>query len=158
MRILGFEISRGASIDAAAPDTTPARQRISRGGPRGGYRRGFQAGVTDRLTSKWTTTDETVNMSLLRHLRPMRARSRDFGRNNEYGRKFLSLVRTHVVGPNGFTLKVDCRRPDGKPDKPDGDRIGRAYRRWTKRGNFDVTGKLSETQFDALAVNMTAKC
>jgi lambda family phage portal protein len=158
MRIFGFEFSRGArSIDAMAPDSAPTRQRISRGGPRAGYRRGFQAGVTDRLTSKWTTTDETVNMSLLRHLRTMRARSRDFGRNNEYGRKFFSLIRTHVVGPNGFTLKVDCRRPDGQPDKPDSDRIGRAYRRWVKRGNFDVTGRLSETQFDALAVTMVGR-
>ncbi|MCK0533410.1 phage portal protein [Sphingobium sp. MAH-33] len=129
------------------------RQRIMHGG----HRRGFQAGVTDRLTSKWTTTDETVNMSLLRHLRAMRARSRDFARNNEYGRKFFSLVRTHVVGPVGFTLKVDCRRPDGTVDKADSQLIGAAYRRWGRRGNFDVTGRLSETQFDALALIMVAR-
>jgi len=158
MRILGFDIARARSAEAPAPSPVPAsapvRQRIARGAY---ARRSFQAGVTDRLTSKWTTTDETVNMSLLRHLRPMRARSRDFARNNEYGRKFFSLVRTHVVGPFGFTLKVDCRRPDGSPDKEDSQRIAGAYKRWTKRGHFDVTGRLSETQFDALAITMIAR-
>lgn len=153
MRIFGMQIGRDTSSVEVAPPAAK-RQRISRGGY---ARRGFQAGVTDRLTSKWTTTDETVNMALLNHLRPMRARSRDFGRNNEYGRKFLSLVRTHIIGPAGFTLKVDCRRPDGTPDQQDSQRIGRAYKKWGKRGNFDVTGRLSETQFDALAITMIAR-
>lgn len=129
----------------------PARHRIAYG------RRGFQAGITDRLTSKWTTADETVNMSLLRHLRPMRARSRDFARNNEYGRKFFSLVRTNVVGAAGFTLKVDCRLQNGEPDKANSVAIAAAYKRFARRGAYDVTGRLSETQFDALAINMIAR-
>ena len=153
MRICGLQIGGDGPPQDTAP-AMPRRQRIARGGY---ARRGFQAGVTDRLTSKWTTTDETVNMALLNHLRPMRARSRDFGRNNEYGRKFLSLVRTHIIGPAGFTLKVDCRRPDGTPDQQDSKRIARAYKKWGKRGNFDVTGRLSETQFDALAITMIAR-
>lgn len=156
MKIFGVMFGRSTP----PVDLTPApaqQQRIARGGRGAPMRRGFQAGVTDRLTSKWTTTDETVNMALLRHLRPMRARSRDFGRNNEYGRKFLSLVRTHVVGPAGFTLKVDCRRPDGSPDVQDSQRIGRAYKKWGRRGHYDVTGRLSETQFDALAITMIAR-
>ena len=155
MRIFGLQFGRADAdaLDTKVP-TTGRPQKIARGG----YgRRGFQAGVTDRLTSKWTTTDETVNMALLNHLRPMRARSRDFCRNNEYGRKFMSLVRTHIVGPAGFTLKVDCRRPDGSPDTQDSQRIAKAYKKWGKRGKFDVTGRLSETQFDALAITMIAR-
>lgn len=151
MRIFGFTLSRAAEKPVA--DMPVQRQKIGRGLAR----RGFQAGVTDRLTSKWTTMDETANMALLKHLRPMRARSRDFARNNEYGRKFFSLVRTHVVGPAGFTLKVNCRRPDGSLDKADSDRIAQAYRKWSKRGVMDVTGRLSETQFDQLAVTMLAR-
>ncbi len=154
MKILGYAFGRSIEKEAPAP---VAQQRIARGGRGAPVRRGFQAGITDRLTSKWTTTDETVNMSLLRHLRVMRARSRDFGRNNEYGRKFLSLIRTHVVGPAGFTLKVDCRRPDGTPDQQDSRRIGGAYKKWGERGNYDVTGRLSETQFDALAITMIGR-
>jgi lambda family phage portal protein len=65
-------------------------------------------------------------------------------------------VKTNVVG-QGFTLKVDCRRDNGTPDKQDSDRIRAAYVRWAKIGQFDVTGKLSESMFDALAITMIAR-
>lgn len=153
MRILGFDIGRSKRSDAIASGTG-LHQRIRYGGVR---RHGFQAGITDRLTAKWTTADETVNMALLKHLRVMRARSRDFARNNEYGRKFFALVRTNVVGHAGFTLKVDAKLDDGTTDKADSARVANAYKRWAKRGAFDVTGRLSETQFDALAMTMIAR-
>ena len=152
MRIFGFDIGRSRQ-SAEVRSIAPVQQRIGRGH----LRRGFQAGVTDRLTARWTTADETMNMALLKHLRTMRARSRDFGRNNEYGRKFFALVRTHVVGHAGFTLKMDCRREDGTPDKADNQRLGAAWKRQAKRGAFDVTGTLSETQFDLLAMTMVAR-
>lgn len=154
MRIFGFQIGRSHEGQADIAGT-PARKRISYG--RAMVRRGFQAGITDRLTSKWTVTDETMNMAALRHLRAMRARSRDFGRNNEYGRKFFALVTNNVVGASGFTLKVDCRREDGAPDKQDSDRVQAAYWRWAKIGTYDVTGRLSERMFDELAVRMIAR-
>lgn len=142
-------------------DGTKAKRNLAPvSGPvfrRGPQRRSFEAGITDRLTKSWTRTDVTVNMALAKDLRVMRARSRDFFRNNEYGRKFASLIRTNVVGPMGFTLKVDCRRLDGTPDRSDGERVQAAYRRWAKRGQFDVTGKLSEEQFDQLAATMIAR-
>lgn len=161
MRILGFEFGRSGG---AAETVVPAvRQRISRG--TGSARtagsamvqRSFDAARTDRIVSSWATSDETVNMALLSGLKLMRARSRDFFRNNEYGRKFSQLVRTNIVGHNGFTLKVDCRRPDGSPDKADGDRIKAAYLRWTRTGHFDVTGRYAETLFDQTAINMIAR-
>lgn len=135
----------------AAPLASAPRQRIARA------QRNFKAGVTDRLTASWTSADETVNMALLKSLRTMRARSRDWARNNEYGRKFFQMVTTNIVGHAGFTLKVDCRRPDGQPDLQDSARVLAAYRRWCKRGQFEVTGKLSENQFDALALRMIAR-
>lgn len=152
MKIFGFEIGRRAArVQGDAAPSAPAFAR-----PRQGAR-AFEAGASDRLVQSWTRTDLTVNQSLYRDLKTMRARSRDFFRNNEYGRKFASLVRTNVVGPSGFSLKVDCRRPDGTPDKQDSDRVRAAYLRWTRAGNFEVTGRMTETQFDALAIVMIAR-
>lgn len=150
MRILGFEIRRAA--DAPAPSGR------SRAVWRTAWRKlGFEAGNTDRLTGTWSASDQSDNMALRSKLRAMRARSRDFCRNNEYGRKFLSLVETNVVGHAGFTLKVDCRDRAGNPDKADSRRIAAAYTRWIKAGQFDVTGRLSETMFDRLAIRMVAR-
>lgn len=153
MKILGFEFGR------ARPQETAARaaQTMSRGGNLGLARRRFDAAFTDRLVSSWTKTDQTVNQSLHKDLRLMRARSRDFFRNNEYGRKFSSLVTTNVVGHAGFTLKVDCRRDDGTPDQQDSTRVKAAWLRFAKLGNYEVTGRLSEAMFDKLAVLAIAR-
>ena len=111
MKILGFEFGRARPQETAAP----IAQTIARGGKMALSARRFDAAFTDRLVNSWTKTDQTVNQSLHKDLRLMRARSRDFFRNNEYGRKFSSLVTTNIVGHAGFTLKVDCRRDDGSP-------------------------------------------
>lgn len=146
--------SRGA---APGPVSGPVvRQRIARG-PASHARRSFQAGTTDRLTASWTVTDETINQSLVRTLRTMRARSRDFERNSEFGRKFFSLVQTNIIGDAGIALKMDCRRPDGSVDEQDCQRIERAHARWWKRGELDVTGKLSGKAFERLVTKMMAR-
>jgi lambda family phage portal protein len=129
----------------------------ARSGPPLAASRGFQAGARDRLTASWTITDLTANQALLRHLRPMRARSRDFARNNEYGRQFFRLVRTNIVGPSGFALKFDCRRDDGSIDQADSKLLLRGWKRFAKRGQYEVTGRLSETMFDTLAITMIAR-
>lgn len=119
-------------------------------------RRSLQAGMTDRLTSSWTVSDQTINMSLLKTLKASRARSRDFVVNNEYGRKFIALVRANIVGHAGFSLKFDCRE-NGKPDPQDSARIARAFARWSRRGQCDVTGQLSFTALQRLAITMIAR-
>lgn len=158
MKILGFQIGRSKPVaDVNSADrhgprfSKPLRKGMMTG------QRGFEVGQTDRLVESWTRTDLTMNQAMLKDLRLMRARSRDFIRNNEFGRKFLNLVRNNVVGPNGFTLKVDARRDDGSVDKQDSDAVRASYLRWAKLGHFDVTGRLSENLFDALAVTMVAR-
>ena len=165
MKIFGIEFGRSAADRPPPPRERPPHAASSshppmivrRGGVAGGSRRGFEAGLKDRLTASWSTVDSTVNMSLLKDLRVMRARSREFFRNSEYGRKFANLVKNNVVGHAGFTLKVDCRQPDGKPDPTDSRRIAAAYARWAKAGHFDVTGRMSETMFDQTAAQMVAR-
>jgi lambda family phage portal protein len=159
MKILGFEFGRATPDDAVelVPELPPFMKLPRHMMARQGHSRSFEVGRQDRLTSSWTTNDQNVNQSLYRDLRKMRARSRDFFRNNEYGRKFGSLVRNNVVGPAGFTLKVDARRNDGTRDEQDSARIQAAYLRWAKMGQYDVTGRLSENLFDALAIAMVAR-
>lgn len=157
VKLFGLEFGRATPDDRAEtarqapPFARMPRRPVNRGV------RSFEVGQTDRLTQSWTRTDLTMNQAMLKDLRLMRARSRDFARNNEFGRKFLSLVRNNVVGPAGFTLKVAARRDDGSVDEADSKLVRDAYLRWAKQGQFEVTGQLSENQFDALAVQMVAR-
>lgn len=156
----GYRLSaRAAAATAHRPSglaNLPV-QAGARGRPMAAQRRSFDAGKTDRLTASWTATDETMNQSLLRNLRTMRARSRDFARNDEYGRKFFSLVKTNVIGPNGVALKFECKGSNGKVDVNDSRRLKAAFDRWAERGQCDVTGKLSWVMIQQLAAIMVAR-
>lgn len=156
MRIFGFEIGR-ARADTPAVGAAGPRVRMMHALGHGHGARGFEAAKTDRLVAKFTKADETVNMALLNGLRLMRARSRSLARDNEYAKHFFRLVRINVVGHTGFTLKVNCLDDRGQRDDLDSARVARAYGRWAKPGVFEVTGKMSEPVFDALAVNMIAR-
>ena len=156
MKFLGLEFGRAKAPEVAAPAPAAAQRPVIRRG-HASNRRSFDAARQDRIVSSWTTADQTVNQSLLSSLRIMRARSRAFFRDSEYGRKFAILVKTNVVGHAGFSLKVDCRYPDGRVDQEDSARVGRAYRRWARAGHFDVTGKMTETIFDQSTMLMAAR-
>jgi lambda family phage portal protein len=159
MKIFGIQFGRATPDDGveAVPELPPFMRLPRYVMGRQSLARNFEVGATDRLVQSWTRTDLSFNRSLFRDLKLMRARSRDFFRNNEFGRKFARLVQINVVGHAGFTLKVDCRRRDGSFDEQDSARVGAAYRRWAKPGQYDVTGRLSENQFDALAILMVAR-
>lgn len=148
-------MERGSSSAAVS---APRQARIAQSTTRqpASRQRSLQAGTTDRLTQSWTTTDKSLNQASLVTLKTARARSRDFVTNNEYGRKFIALVRANIVGHAGFALKVDCRE-NGKPDPLDSARIKRAFDRWAKRGQCDVTGRLSFAAIQRLVITLVAR-
>lgn len=110
-------------------------------------RRSFASAESNNLTHNWSTTDYHVNQLLLRSLRTLRARSRDLKRNNDYARQFLRMVKTNVVGPNGFGLQVHAKKRDGSIDTPDSNRCEQAFAKWSKREHCDFLGQLSFVEF-----------
>lgn len=125
--------------------------RPKRRGPMG--IRAFKAGDTSRLTSSWTLRDGSINAEIFQSLRVMRARSRDLFANNEFAKQFGNLAKSNIVGPMGFTFRNRSRRSDtGEIDREDNRRIEDLFRNFSKRGNFDVTGKLSRARAEALVV------
>jgi len=107
------------------------------------HARSFAAAKLTNLTDQWTVQDEHINLSLYRQLRILRARSRDMVQNSDHGRRFVSLCKTNVVGPNGVSLQVHALKDNGEIDVLDSDRLEGAFAAWGKRGTCDVTGKLS---------------
>jgi lambda family phage portal protein len=117
----------------------------------------FAAANASRLTSSWSTTPTTINQDLQRGLRSLRARSRDLSRNNDYVRNFVRLCSRNIVGPDGFSLQPQAKKPDGKHDKADNAAISEAFWRWAKLGQCDVTGKHSFLTLQRLIVETLAK-
>jgi len=61
-------------------------------------RRAYAGAKIDRLTNSWTTSAQSINDDLRVGGKVLRARARDLSINNDYVRKYLSLVTANVVG------------------------------------------------------------
>ena len=105
--------------------------------------RSFYAGAIDRLTNSFKGVNLSVNESLKRDLDTMRHRSRQLSHDNDYGKKYINMVKTNVIGPKGVRLQVRSKSSDGQPDKLDNDAIEKAWKDWSQMRNCTVTKKAS---------------
>lgn len=106
-------------------------------------KRKFNAAKTDRLFSDWQVTSRPLNEELRYALDILRNRARDLEQNSEIARRFLQLVETHLVGPEGFHLTVQGLNRSGSDDQNNNARIEASFWNWAKRGTADITGRYS---------------
>lgn len=71
--------------------------------------RAFEVTGTSELLADWSTVEETIMADLRGGLSTLRNRARNLAKNNDHVVRFLGLVRTNVVGPNGFKLQMDIK-------------------------------------------------
>ncbi|MBW2024379.1 MAG: phage portal protein [Deltaproteobacteria bacterium] len=125
--------------------------------------RGFDAAAINRLLNDWVTTSKSIDQDLKNGvLKILRARSRDLCQNNDYGRKFLNLLATNVVGPNGIRLQSKVYRPPNSRGKvvldgPANEQIERAWRKWCKKGNCTVDGQLGFVDVQKLIIKTAGR-
>lgn len=106
-------------------------------------KRSFNSAQVSNLTASWTTTPKPIDVDIRNGLRKLRARARHEAQNNDYVRRFLSLVKTNVVGHTGIILKPRVIDAKGKADVLATDAIKDGWKEWGKQGVSDVTGKFS---------------
>src|SRR5574340_264203 len=126
-------------------------------------RAGYDAGGVSRINAQWGISSGNANRELRWGLATMRARSRDLERNDPYAKKFLELVETNLVGPNGIGMQSRAGdlgpAPDFKfvQDKAANSIIEREWAAFSRAGQFDVTGRLSRSAFERLLVRAIAR-
>ncbi len=118
--------------------------------------RSFYAGVVDRLTNTFKGNHMSINESLKKDLDKMRARSRTLVNDNDYGKKFVNMVKTNIVGPKGVKLQSKGLDNAGKPDKLDNDAIENTWIDWGKKENCTVNHQLSFLDVETVAVAAVA--
>lgn len=119
--------------------------------------RRFSAAQLNRLTSGWSTLNVSANSDLRMDLEALRARSRDLANNNDYARKFLQMVETNVVGPDGFILRSLAAKPDRTPDQTDRNAVEEAFAGWSAAGQCDTTGSYSFADMQRLLLRAIAR-
>lgn len=110
----------------------------------------MQAAQATRLEANWSATPETADALINKNHRSLVARSRNQATENDYGKKFVGMVKNNVVGPTGIRLRSQPRDPSGEIDQAAKDAIEAAWRLQSRAGNWEVTGQMSRSMFERL--------
>lgn len=138
-------------------DKLAARMGYTKGRAAVPGKRRFDAAVISRLTANWNASNTSINTDVRMELNLIRSRSRDLVLNNDYAKKFIQMVGTHVVGPNGFQLQVRSEDAAGKQDTVANAAIETHFAKWSKRGVCDVTRKMSFKDIQQLVAKTVAR-
>jgi lambda family phage portal protein len=106
-------------------------------------RRNYAAASKSRLFADFNASNRSADSEIRWALRDLRNRSRDLERNNEYFKRYLQLLRTNVVGENGFRLQLRARDLNGKIDMTGNNIIEGAWAEFSRLGGPTVDGQMS---------------
>jgi len=100
--------------------------------------RGFDAAKSGRLFAGWSTSGESIDSDIQSGLASLRARSRDQFLNNDFARRYVEMVRSNIVGPNGVGFQSAVVDLDGNVDRNDSNAIEAAFTDWARAENCDL--------------------
>jgi lambda family phage portal protein len=115
-------------------------------------KRTYAAASKGRLLNDFFDSERSADSELRPVIKVLRSRSRDLSRNNEYAKRYLNLIKSNVVGDRGYTLQVKATGGDGRLDQSGNDAVEMAFKKWGRRGNCTVDGKLSWLDVQKLAI------
>lgn len=121
------------------------------------HKRSYAGAGTSRLLNDFKSSNRSADSELRQALESLRNRSRDLARNNEYVKRYLELLKTNVVGERGFTLQVKALDTVGKLDQVGNDSVESAFKKWCKKGNCTVDGKMSWVDAQKLVIEGLAR-
>lgn len=101
-------------------------------------RRSYNGAEVSRLTADWLAGSTDANAEVRVSVPTLRNRTRALERNDDYMRRYFSLLENNVLGACGIGLQLKVRKPNGQPDKPANDAIEMAWDRWGKKRNCTV--------------------
>jgi lambda family phage portal protein len=101
-------------------------------------KRSYNGADVSRLTADWLAGSTDANAEVRTSTVTLRNRTRALERNDDYMRRYFSLLENNVLGAFGIGLQLKIRKPNGQPDKPANDAIEMAWAKWGKKRNCTV--------------------
>lgn len=108
------------------------------------------ASMAERFSDFSAARSTSADTELRANLAVLRNRSRYQSRNSGMVRRYVHLMRTNVVGRDGFRLQLMVRQGNGKFNVNLNRRVQQAWNKWTRRCTVDR--KLSLTQLAHMMV------
>lgn len=107
--------------------------------------RNYDAGNYDRPNQNWRATNQSAEVTDRYSRDDVKARARDLERNSDIMNSVSGAFKRNVVG-GGFRVQAKTEETDLNKE------IEKAWKRWCKKQNCDVTGRQSLNQIIRMAV------
>ena len=120
-------------------------------------KRSYSGAAGGRLFADFSSMTKSSDSELKPALRTLRNRCRELARNDEYVRRYLQLLKTNVVGPDGVSVQAKARNSDGSLDAPGNKIVEKAFAKWSKTGTCTVDGRLSFVDAQRLVIETLAR-
>jgi capsid protein len=105
----------------------------------------YDAGSYDKSNSNWRVINQSAEITDRYSRDNVRARARDLERNSDMMNSVIGAYKRNVIG-GGYTLQAKTK------DKELNDNIEKAWKKWCKKINCDVTATQSFNQIIRMAV------
>lgn len=160
MNLWTWWTQRTAHPDHPTPDTAtpqpnhPPRRWYQRMLPLGGM---FKAGQVD-ANDLWSSIPVSPDEYITQRLPILVARMREQWSNNDHVKRYIDLCRRNIVGPRGIVMQAQSRKSrSGALDTAINDAIETWWQDWGRKGQCEVTGKLSWREIQTLCVETCAR-
>ena len=121
------------------------------------FKRAYAAANPGRLFADFKSSERSADSELSPVLKVIRSRSRDLVRNNQYAKRYVSLLKTNVIGGKGFGLQVKALDTVGKLDETGNTAVEQAFMQWGKLGNPTVDGRMNWVDAQRLCLETLAR-
>jgi len=117
------------------------------------YKRSFEASRANFISGNWTQGNVRIDADIYNDQERLVQLSRNLEQNNAIQKKYLNMVETNEVGPDGFILNSQAK--DFQAGKATLDVVGNsvieeAFFKWSKSKHCDITGKNSFKEIQRL--------
>ena len=116
--------------------------------------RTFSASIRDRINN-FDINPVSMDSSIKSGLSALRKQSRDLDKNNDYLKRFHTLLETHVVGNNGIKLQALFRDGKGELETKVNTMLEQNFNAWAREA--DVAGKNHWVDIQRLVVRTVAR-
>lgn len=125
----------------------------------------YQAAAINRLTSAWTQTTLSADAQSRTDFKVSRARSRELRDNDPYAKKFVTMLKSNVLGDAGINFRSKIKDPDrvvgnelvpGRPDTFANKSVEEGWWTWGRKEYCTVTRLLTWCDVQRIVSETTA--
>lgn len=123
--------------------------------PQGSERRSFESAIRDRLTGFQSGITQDIDQDIRHQGGDLRGMARELQKNNDYIKRYLTLLKVHVIGPKGIQMQCRFKKDSGELDTILNEQIESAFSNWGRRP--EITRRHSFAEVQRLLISTVAR-